>query len=160
MLADAMLKIIVDEGLLDEGFVQARTTGYEELESYLDSFDLSQAADLCGLDVELIREAAVSYAMADTGMVLTARGVEQQTDGHLAVRRYLNLVLATGKIGREGCGYGAITGQGTVREEESMGRRPISCQATDPSRMRKTGHILPPCGALSLPACREGRLCL
>lgn len=123
MLADAMLKIIVDEGLLDEGFVQARTTGYEELESYLDSFDLSQAADLCGLDVELIREAAVSYAMADTGMVLTARGVEQQTDGHLAVRRYLNLVLVTGKIGREGCGYGAITGQGNGQGGREHGQK-------------------------------------
>ena len=117
ILADAMLKIIMDEGLIDESFIQARTNGYDELSVYLNCLDLSQAAGICGLELGQIREAALAYGEADTGMVLTARGVEQQTDGHLAVRHFLNLVLATGKIGR-GHGYGAITGQGMDKGRE------------------------------------------
>ncbi|MGE7824160.1 assimilatory nitrate reductase catalytic subunit NasC [Paenibacillus sp. NPDC093718] len=123
VLADAMLKIIMDEGLIDETFIQARTNGYDELRDYLNSFDLSQAADTCGLELGQIREAALAYGESDTGMVLTARGVEQQTDGHLAVRHFLNLVLATGKIGREGCGYGAITGQGNGQGGREHGQK-------------------------------------
>ena len=56
-------------------------------------------------------------------MIMTARGVEQQTDGHLAVRHFLNLVLATGKIGRPGCGYGAITGQGNGQGGREHGQK-------------------------------------
>lgn len=123
LLADAMLKIIMDEGFVDEAFIRARTNGYGELSGYMNRFDLNRAADRCGLKLEQIREAARFYGMADTGMILTARGVEQQTDGHLAVRHFLNLVLATGKIGREGCGYGAVTGQGNGQGGREHGQK-------------------------------------
>ncbi len=123
LLASAMLKIIMDEGFVDEAFMRARTNGYDELIAYMSGFDLNRAADLCGLEAELIREAARCYGMADTGMILTARGVEQQTDGHLAVRHFLNLVLATGKIGREGCGYGAVTYQGNGQGGREHGQK-------------------------------------
>ncbi|GIO92425.1 assimilatory nitrate reductase catalytic subunit NasC [Paenibacillus lactis] len=123
LLADAMLKIIMDEGFVDEAFIRARTNGYDELRAYMNGFDLNRAADLCGLELEQIREAARSYGMAGTGMILTARGVEQQTDGHLAVRHFLNLVLATGKIGRESCGYGAVTGQGNGQGGREHGQK-------------------------------------
>lgn len=123
MLADAMLKIIMDAGLIDEQFVAARTNGYDELESYMSNFDLEQAAAICGLDLEMIRQAALTFGQADTGMILTARGVEQQSDGHLAVRHYINMVLATGKIGRDGCGYGAVTGQGNGQGGREHGQK-------------------------------------
>lgn len=123
MLADAMLKIIVDAGLVDKPFIESRTNGYDELKTYMSSFDLEQAAVICGLDLEIIIEAAMTFAQADTGMLLTARGVEQQSDGHLSVRHYINLVLATGKIGRDGCGYGAITGQGNGQGGREHGQK-------------------------------------
>jgi len=123
LLADAMLSIIMDEGFVDEAFIRARTNGYDELRAYMNGFNLNRAADLCGLELEQIREAARAYGMADTGMILTARGVEQQTDGHLAVRHFLNLVLATGKIGRDGCGYGAVTGQGNGQGGREHGQK-------------------------------------
>ncbi len=41
-----------------------------------------------------------------------ARGIEHHTNGVNNVLSYINLVLATGKIGAPGRGYGTITGQG------------------------------------------------
>ena len=35
---------------------------------------------------------------------------QQQTDGSVAVRNLLNILIATGKVGKHACGYGAITG--------------------------------------------------
>jgi assimilatory nitrate reductase catalytic subunit len=123
LLADIMLKIIMDEGMVDSYFIEERTCGYEQLEHGLADLQLEQAAAACGIDLIQIRQAATAYGKAETGMIMTARGVEQQTDGHLAVRHFLNLVLATGKIGKPGCGYGAITGQGNGQGGREHGQK-------------------------------------
>lgn len=123
LLANIMLKVIVEAGLVNEHFIDARTQGYESLQNALSEIDLEESAEQCGVDLTLIRQAAMAYGQAETGMIMTARGVEQQTDGHLAVRHFLNLVLATGKIGRPGCGYGAITGQGNGQGGREHGQK-------------------------------------
>ncbi|WP_420329374.1 assimilatory nitrate reductase catalytic subunit NasC [Paenibacillus gorillae] len=122
-LVNGMLKIIVDEGLTDASFVEGRTKGYEELKSTLDEMKLEEITALTGVDRDRIIEAALAYGRAKTGMVFTARGVEQHANGHLAVRNFLNLVLATGKIGKPGCGYGAVTGQGNGQGGREHGQK-------------------------------------
>ncbi|WP_246302871.1 assimilatory nitrate reductase catalytic subunit NasC [Paenibacillus plantarum] len=122
-LANGMLKVLLEEGCLDEEFVANRTTGLTELRAHLDSLDMEEIAHLTGVPSQLIRKAALSYGKAQTGMVFTARGVEQQTDGHMAVRNFLNLVLLTGKIGKPGCGYGAVTGQGNGQGGREHGQK-------------------------------------
>ena len=108
ILADAMLKVIMDAGLADSSFIQKRTTGYEELVRELENLQLDQAAKACGVELDLIRQAAMAYGTAHTGMIMTARGVEQQTDGHMAVRHFLNLVLATGRSAEQGADMGQL----------------------------------------------------
>lgn len=123
-LASGMLNVLIEEGLIDEAFIAERTRGFDELKQRaLRQMPLSETARICGVDEQAIRRAAILYGSARTGMIMTARGVEQQTDGHLAVREFLNLVLATGKIGREGCGYGAITGQGNGQGGREHGQK-------------------------------------
>ncbi|WP_017812765.1 molybdopterin oxidoreductase family protein [Paenibacillus shenyangensis] len=123
MLALALLNIIIENGWIDASFIHNRTNGYDELTSLLDGIDTEEVAELCGIPSEQIRQAASWYGQAATGIILTARGVEQQTDGHLAVRYLINLVLATGKIGRPGCGYGAVTGQGNGQGGREHGQK-------------------------------------
>ncbi len=122
-LANGMLKVLLDEGLVEQKFIQERTNGYEELKQHLASIRLDQIEEITGITVEQIRKAAVTYGAAQTGMVFTARGVEQQTDGYMTVRNFINLSLITGKIGRIGCGYGAITGQGNGQGGREHGQK-------------------------------------
>lgn len=122
-LANGMLKVLLEEGCIDEAFVANRTTGFAELKARLASLDMAEIANLTGVSAAMIRKAALSYGKAQTGMVFTARGVEQQTDGHMAVRNFLNLVLLTGKIGKPGCGYGAVTGQGNGQGGREHGQK-------------------------------------
>ncbi|MEY9908013.1 hypothetical protein ABIA35_004246 [Catenulispora sp. MAP12-49] len=72
-----------------------------------------------------------------TGMVLTARGTEQQADGADAVNAWINLALAAGKAGRPYCGYGAITGQGNGQRGREHGQKadqlPGYRKITDPA---------------------------
>jgi assimilatory nitrate reductase catalytic subunit len=122
-LANGLLKVVQSEGLLNQSFIAARTNGFAELEQHIAGMDLEEIAKLTGLDAAIIREAALAFAKADTGILFTARGVEQQTDGHVAVRNYINLVLALGKIGKPGCGYGAVTGQSNGQGGREHGQK-------------------------------------
>lgn len=122
-LVNGMLKVIVERGYVDREFVESRTTGFAELEKHLRSVSLAEAAALSGVAPEAIAEAARLFGEAETGMVFTARGVEQHASGVANVRNFLNLVLLTGKIGRPGCGYGAITGQANGQGGREHGQK-------------------------------------
>lgn len=122
-LANGMLKVLAEEKLMDETFIANRTNGYDAIKEHLAGIDVREVAALTGIDEASIRKAAIAYGEAATGIIFTARGVEQQTDGHVAVRNFLNMVLATGKIGKPGCGYGAVTGQGNGQGGREHGQK-------------------------------------
>ncbi|RYL92103.1 hypothetical protein EWI07_10100 [Sporolactobacillus sp. THM7-4] len=122
-LANGLLKIIIENGWVDHSFIRKRTRGYEPLKKHLDSVQLRQIEAVTGISVDQMKEAAFAFGKAPTGMIFTARGVEQQIDGTLTVRNLINLLLITGKIGRSGCGYGAITGQGNGQGGREHGQK-------------------------------------
>ncbi len=122
-LANGFLKVIIDENLVDEDFVSERSTGFEEVRNYVQSLSLDGISDLTGVPIEQIRTAATKFASEESGMLFTARGVEQQIDGTVAVRNFLNFVIATGKIGKPYSGYGAITGQGNGQGAREHGQK-------------------------------------
>ncbi|PMC37564.1 nitrite reductase [Bacillus sp. UMB0899] len=122
-LANGFLKVIIEENLVDEAFVKERATGFEEVRDYVQSLSLDEISDLTGVPVDQIRTAATKFASEESGMLFTARGVEQQIDGTVAVRNFLNFIVATGKIGKPYSGYGAITGQGNGQGAREHGQK-------------------------------------
>src|SRR5207244_13136532 len=70
-----------------------------------------------------IVEAAELWVQAPRTMLLHARGIEHHTHGVENVLSCINLVLATGKIGKPGCGYATITGQGNGQGAREHGQR-------------------------------------
>lgn len=122
-LANGLLKVIIEENYVDEAFIQERANGFEEVKEYVSSLNLEEIAQMTGVPVEQIRKAAVMFGRGETGMIFTARGVEQQTDGSAAVRNFLNILIATGKIGKPYSGYGAITGQGNGQGAREHGQK-------------------------------------
>lgn len=122
-LSSAMIKVLVEEGYVDSSFVQQRTTGFHEVKQYVESLDLDVLASEAGVSAEDIKEAARRFGRAASGMIMTARGVEQQTDGYLAVRNFINMLLVTGKIGKPGSGYGAVTGQANGQGGREHGQK-------------------------------------
>lgn len=122
-LVNGLLRVIVEEGLVDEAFVRAHTTGWEELRAHINRVSLEEVARRTGVSAADIRRAARVYGRASKGFVLTARGVEQQAHGVMNVRNFINLVLVTGKIGLPGSGYGAVTGQGNGQGGREHGQK-------------------------------------
>ncbi|MDL4842283.1 assimilatory nitrate reductase catalytic subunit NasC [Aquibacillus rhizosphaerae] len=122
-LANGLLKIIIEKNLLDEGFINTRTTGFEEVKDLVSSLELKEIAELTGVSEDQISQAASAFGQEESGMIFTARGIEQQLDGTNAVRCFLNILLATGKIGKPYSGYGAVTGQGNGQGAREHGQK-------------------------------------
>ena len=122
-LANGLLKVIIEENYTDERFIQERVNGFDEVKEYVRSIKLAEIEEITGVPINQIRKAAITFGKEETGMIFTARGVEQQTDGSAAVRNFLNLLLATGKLGKLHCGFGAITGQGNGQGAREHGQK-------------------------------------
>lgn len=122
-LANALLCILAESNLLDRKFLSERVNGFEEALAAAKEFPPERAAEICGIPIHQIKQAAQMFGKAPTGMVLTARGAEQHSKGTDTTCAYLNLLLATGKIGRPGCGGGPLTGQGNGQGGREHGQK-------------------------------------
>jgi assimilatory nitrate reductase catalytic subunit len=122
-LALGMLHLICAEKLVDEDFVAARTSGFDEVAAIAAEYDPDRVERLTGVPQDALREAVLAFAAAPTGMILTARGSEQHHDGADTVSAWINLALALGKAGRPLCGYGPITGQGNGQGGREHGQK-------------------------------------
>ncbi|WP_082235187.1 assimilatory nitrate reductase catalytic subunit NasC [Halobacillus massiliensis] len=123
ILAHALLKIIIKENLADQEFIDERVTGFKEIYHYLDDLDLEGCAETTGVPLEELYQAATAFGQEESGMIFTARGIEQQVNGTNTVRSFLNILLATGKIGKPYSGYGAVTGQGNGQGGREHGQK-------------------------------------
>jgi assimilatory nitrate reductase catalytic subunit len=122
-LANGILHVLIREGLTDETFITSRTNGWEETKALAERYTPQVASEISGVPAEKIIKAALLYGRAKTGMVMHARGIEHHTNGVNNVLSYINLVLATGKIGAPGRGYGTITGQGNGQGGREHGQK-------------------------------------
>ena len=110
-LINAILRIVIDEGLYDTRYVAEHTTGFDELRASLESYTLGYAANITGLSPDLIRKTALLYGNAKAAFIGWTMGVNHSTKGTETVNAINNLALITGNIGRAGASPFSITGQ-------------------------------------------------
>ncbi|MFJ6522981.1 molybdopterin oxidoreductase family protein [Streptomyces filamentosus] len=122
-LALGLLHLVVAEGRVDEEFVAERTTGWETARAGAMAHWPEHVERITGVPVPLLREAVALFCDAPSGMVLTARGPEQQSKGTDTVGAWINLCLATGRAGRPLSGYGCLTGQGNGQGGREHGQK-------------------------------------
>lgn len=122
-VANGMLHVIARENLIDEEFIKNRTNDWEQVKAEIEKYTPQIASEISGVPAEKIVQAGLLYGRAKTGMIMHARGIEHHTNGVDNVLSYINIVLATGKIGAPGRGYGTITGQGNGQGGREMGQK-------------------------------------
>ena len=111
VLQNALMHVILDEGLEDRDYIEANTNGYEQLEKEVQKYDPTTAAKICGIDEDTIRNVARIFAKADAAMQFWTMGINQSTHGSDGVVGINNLALITGNIGKAGGTSLSITGQ-------------------------------------------------
>ena len=123
-LLNVVIKTILDNGWVDEEFVEERTEGFEHLQEVLEDFDKEEAAEQCGVPLEDIELAAKKYAEADNAAIFTGMGMSQHTCGVDNVQNEINLALITGNLGRPGTGVNPLRGQNNVQGTCDVGAMP------------------------------------
>ena len=124
-LLNAMLHVIVNEGLANAAFIRDRTSGYEALRENVQKFSPEAMAPVCGIPAETIREVARLYATAGASMILWGMGISQHVHGTDNARCLIALALATGQIGRPGTGLHPLRGQNNVQGASDSGLIPM-----------------------------------
>lgn len=122
-LYGAMLKYLADHDMLDHEFIDQHTTNFQETLDAVSDYTLEWAESVTGIEKEKIQEAAELWGRARTSFLLHARGIEHHSKGVDNVLGCINLVLATGRIGKPYCGYGTITGQGNGQGGREHGHK-------------------------------------
>lgn len=111
VLQNALIHVILKEGLEDRDYINANTNGFDELAKEVENYDPCTAAKICGIDEDTIRTVARLYAKADRAMSIWTMGINQSTHGSDGVVGINNLNLVTGNIGKPGGTSLSITGQ-------------------------------------------------
>ena len=123
-LANAMARVIIDAGLADEQFIQHSTTGYKKFAKCVEKYTLERAEKETGVPADAIREVALAYGQAKTGMICWTLGITEHHNAVDNVVALINLALLTGKVGRYGCGLNPLRGQNNVQGGGDMGAIP------------------------------------
>ena len=122
--ANGIMHIIIEEGLQDSDFINSRTEGYEELKEIVKDYTPERVAEICNIDPDDLRKAAIMYAKADKAPIMYCLGVTEHSTGTEGVMSMSNMAMLVGKLGRKGCGVNPIRGQNNVQGACDMGAMP------------------------------------
>lgn len=120
---NAMLRQIIHDGLVDEQYIQNRTTGWDEVRAAVEPYTPEVAQNIAGVPAERILAAARLYGRAATSLIMHARGIEHSSHGVDNVLGCINLALARGQVGKLGGGTIMLTGQGNGQGGREVGQK-------------------------------------
>jgi len=122
-LYGAILHQMIKNDWLDHEFIRNHCSGFEAAADAVKNYDLPWAEQTTGIPSDKIMEAATMWGKAKTSFLMHARGIEHHTKGVDNVVSCINLVLASGRIGKPYCGYATITGQGNGQGGREHGHK-------------------------------------
>lgn len=105
------LNAMAEHDLLDRDFLKRHTQGSDETLAAVRDWSEEKTAAYCGLTLTQVRTFYQMIADSNRLITLYSMGINQSSSGVDKCNAIINLHLATGKIGREGCGPFSITGQ-------------------------------------------------
>lgn len=122
-LFNGVLHLMIANHWIDEEFINNNTVGFEALAEKVKDWRPRRTAEVTGIAEKAIRQAAEWWGTAKTSFLMHARGIEHHSHGVQNVLGAINIVLASGRIGRPYCGYSTITGQGNGQGGREHGQK-------------------------------------
>jgi formate dehydrogenase major subunit/formate dehydrogenase alpha subunit len=123
-LINGLMNIILEKGWEDEAFIEERTEGFEEFKAVVDDYPPEKAADITGVPVDQLYQAAEIMALNKPMAVMWAMGITQHIVGVRNVMDLANLQMLLGNIGIPGGGVNPLRGQNNVQGACDMGGLP------------------------------------
>ncbi|KQB95314.1 formate dehydrogenase [Loktanella sp. 1ANDIMAR09] len=124
-MLNAIMHVIVEEELYDRQYIEAYTENWEAEKAHLADFTPEKMAKICGIEAEVLRDVARTFAGAKAGMIFWGMGVSQHIHGTDNARCLISLALMTGQVGRPGAGLHPLRGQNNVQGASDAGLIPM-----------------------------------
>ncbi len=122
---NAMMHVILAEGLADETYIAQHTENFEALRQAVVPYSPEQAAKICGVGPETIREVALAFGRASGAIIYWGMGISQHVYGTNNARCLIALALMTGNVGKPGAGLHPLRGQNNVQGASDSGLIPM-----------------------------------
>jgi assimilatory nitrate reductase catalytic subunit len=122
-LANGLLHLAIELGLVDQDYVARRTEGFDDLRRSVLTSDPARVERLTGISIDHQIRAVRLLGESESSMILSGRGPEQQSKGTDTVSALVHLMLALGKVGKPASGYGCLTGQGNGQGGREHGQK-------------------------------------
>jgi assimilatory nitrate reductase catalytic subunit len=118
-----VLNLMIEHDWLDHDFINTWTVGFDQVAAYCREWTPSRTAAVSGIPERSIRQAAEWWGTAKSSFLFHARGIEHHSNGVQNALGTVNLVLASGRIGKPKCGYGTIVGQANGQGGREHGQK-------------------------------------
>ena len=109
-LLNALLHVILEEGLQDDEYIRANTVDFESVREVVSRYTPEEAERMTGVAAEDIRATAREYAGERHAGVFYTLGITEHACAVDNVWSLSNLVLMTGHLGYESTGLNALRG--------------------------------------------------
>jgi molybdopterin-dependent oxidoreductase alpha subunit len=119
--ANAVIKRLIERDAIDRAFVDAHTSGWEELAAAITGMSLDDLLADAGITVGQLDAFVDLYASARGAVLVWSMGITQHRAGVEGVRAVVNVGLARGNVGRNGAGLMPIRGHSGVQGGAEMG---------------------------------------
>ena len=119
-----MMRVIVDEELHDEAFIEEQCENFDDFRKSLDAYDAAFVHETTGVPWDTIVEAARWFATLKPASIFFAMGITQHTHGTDNVLATSNLAMLTGNVGKPSSGVNPLRGQNNVQGACDMGALP------------------------------------
>jgi assimilatory nitrate reductase catalytic subunit len=114
---------MIAQGWIDRDFIETHTVGFDAVTAYCKEWPLARTAEVTGVPERSLRKAAELWGTAKTSFLFHARGIEHHSNGVQNSLGTINLVLASGRIGKPKSGYGTIVGQANGQGGREHGQK-------------------------------------
>lgn len=125
-LLKGLMKVVFESeaqmaGQLDDDFIKAHTTGFEEVENDIAQTSWETITEQSGLTRDEIARAANIYLRSGKTIACWAMGLTQHKHAVVTIQYLVNLMLLKGNIGRPGAGLCPVRGHSNVQGDRTMG---------------------------------------
>ena len=124
-MLNGILNVIIAEKLYDQQYVQTYTEDFDKLAESVKPFTPEEMAPICGIEPDVLRNVARTFARAESAIIFWGMGVSQHTHGTDNARCLIALSLICGQVGRPGTGLHPLRGQNNVQGASDAGLIPM-----------------------------------
>ncbi|MBU0899269.1 NADH-quinone oxidoreductase subunit NuoG [bacterium] len=103
-LINGMIKVIIENDLINKSFINEKTEGVEKLKLLLEKYTPTYVEKVCKISPQELEKAAKIYAKTEKALIIVATGMAWGGNDKDIAYAVSNLALITGHLGKESTG--------------------------------------------------------